>query len=178
MAISPPSDIVLDVVKAADPQSVREAHTRLVNAGSAATETTFELANARPLGVDIRPSGYDSVPEPYREFEAMVLQSFIKSMLPEDATNTFGEGTAGDIWKGMMAEQLGRAVAESGGIGIAQQLADQAERAASAGRSSSTQAVNANQANGLVDQIQLDMLRDAEEQSDDEIILGTGVFKS
>jgi Rod binding domain-containing protein len=52
----------------------------------------------------------------------MVLQNFVKSMLPNDAENIFGKGATGDIWKGMMAEQLGNVMSEGGGIGIAKQM--------------------------------------------------------
>ncbi|MEX3007053.1 rod-binding protein [Hoeflea sp. TYP-13] len=164
MSISPPSDLVLDVVRAADPESVREAHRKLLDRASAASQTAFEAVANRPVGAEVKVQDGD-IPQTYRDFEAMVLQSFVKHMLPTDAENVFGEGTAGDVWKGMMAEQLGNALAKGGGIGIAQQLAAQRaiaesneERAAAAGN-------NLNYANGLVQQIQLDMLRAAEEFS-------------
>jgi Rod binding domain-containing protein len=35
----------------------------------------------------------------------------------------FGKGVAGDVWRSMLAEQLGNAVAKSGGVGIAKFLA-------------------------------------------------------
>ncbi|MNT59565.1 chemotactic signal-response protein CheL [compost metagenome] len=53
----------------------------------------------------------------------MILQNFVKSMLPNDSENVFGKGTSGDIWKSMMAEQIGDVISKSGGIGIADQLA-------------------------------------------------------
>jgi hypothetical protein len=59
----------------------------------------------------------------YRKFEAFVLQMFVESMLPKDANNIFGKGTAGTIWRSMMAEQLGNEIAKGDGIGIAKQLA-------------------------------------------------------
>ncbi len=61
--------------------------------------------------------------DPYVEFEAFVLQSFIEVMLPKDAESVFGSGTAGGIWKSMLAEKLGAELAKSGGIGIAQTVA-------------------------------------------------------
>jgi len=59
----------------------------------------------------------------YRKFEAFVLQMFVESMLPKDATNVFGKGTAGTIWRSMMAEQIGNEMARGNGVGIAKQLA-------------------------------------------------------
>lgn len=160
MAISPPGDLVLDVVRAADPAKVREAHRNLLEKSAEGAQTAFDLAAGRPIGATVQAVDADSVPQSYREFEAMVLQTFIKSMLPEDATNTFGEGTAGDMWKGMMAEQLGRAVAEGGGVGIARQLAEDAKRAQAAAQSADAVGGDINFANRLVQQIQMDILRD------------------
>ncbi len=62
------------------------------------------------------------MPETYRKFEAMVLQNFIKNMLPSDSEEVYGKGATGDIWKGMMAEQLGNEISKGDGIGIAKQL--------------------------------------------------------
>ncbi|TVR07736.1 MAG: hypothetical protein EA385_12000 [Salinarimonadaceae bacterium] len=60
---------------------------------------------------------------PHQQFEAFVLRNFVETMLPDDATAAFGAGTAGDIWKGMLADKIGEEMARSGGIGIAEQLA-------------------------------------------------------
>ncbi len=62
------------------------------------------------------------VDETSRKFEAMVLENLVKSMLPSQSEEIFGKGVAGDMWKGMMAEQLGDAIAKGGGIGIADAL--------------------------------------------------------
>jgi peptidoglycan hydrolase FlgJ len=135
VAISPGSDIVLDVVRAADPNAAREARNALLS-GSASPPVQTASASAAAEAFDqafgagrvsergrVDPSAlsaderalYDS----YRKFEGMVLQTFVKSMLPSDAEEIFGSGTAGEIWKGMMAEQLGTMIAKGGGIGIA-----------------------------------------------------------
>lgn len=70
-------------------------------------------------------------PDPYVQFEGFVLQSFIQSILPKDATEVFGEGTAGEVWKSMLAEKIAAEVAESGGIGIARMIAPKGGEAAS-----------------------------------------------
>src|SRR5258708_33015375 len=44
-------------------------------------------------------------------------------MLPRGSAVNFGKGVAGDVWRSMLAEQLGTAVAKSGGVGIAKFLA-------------------------------------------------------
>lgn len=61
--------------------------------------------------------------EAFRQFESFILQSFIETMLPKNAESVFGKGTAGGIWKSMMAEKLADQISRSGGIGIAQKLA-------------------------------------------------------
>ncbi len=54
----------------------------------------------------------------YEQFEAFVLQSFIQSIMPKEASSVFGEGTAGEVWKSMLAEKIAMQVAQAGGIGI------------------------------------------------------------
>jgi len=61
--------------------------------------------------------------DPYVEFEAFVLQSFVEAMLPKNAESVFGSGTAGGFWKSMLAEKLGMELAKSGGIGLASTVA-------------------------------------------------------
>ena len=60
--------------------------------------------------------------EPFRKFEAFILQTFFQELLPENTESVFGKGFAGDVWKSMMAEKLADVVAKSGGIGIADLL--------------------------------------------------------
>ena len=138
MAISPPSDLVLDVVKAADPLEVQAAQEKLkANQAAFAANSLAEAGNGFTSAVDIldraagktglsdsknRSTKTEEVPETYRKFEAMVLQNFIKNMLPNDSEEVYGKGATGDIWKGMMAEQLGNTMAKGDGIGIAKQM--------------------------------------------------------
>lgn len=176
MSIRPPSDIVLDVARAADPQAYKAAAARLDAANVAAAFAPSEAAAAefasvfdqlgvgpaasQPGSVDetIAPSVADpagptpifqmpfdaaaamtslknattlasstSVAAPasanvYQNFEAMVLSSFVETMMPQDSEATFGAGTAGQVWRSMMAQQIATQLASAGGIGIAQQL--------------------------------------------------------
>jgi peptidoglycan hydrolase FlgJ len=146
VAINPPSDIVLDVAKAADPLAYRAAVDKLTRIGGAATAAAdFQMAlgtatseavedAADALGTAFRQAGNlrgrlaaaageELAYEPYRQFEAFVLQTFIQSMLPKDANHVFGDGIAGSYWSSMLAEQIAGQLAESGGIGIADALA-------------------------------------------------------
>ena len=61
--------------------------------------------------------------QPLQKFESFFLRNFVETMLPEKDTSFFGSGTAGQIWKSMLAERIGDEMAASGGIGIADMLA-------------------------------------------------------
>jgi len=73
-------------------------------------------------------------PDAFGQLEAFVLQSFIQTMLPTDAQAFFGKGTAGAVWKSMLAEKLGAQLASSNQVGLAKRLA--------AGRGVSTSGVS------------------------------------
>ena len=62
------------------------------------------------------------MPQSFRRFEAMVLQTFIQNMLPKDGAAVYGKGMAGEMWKSMLAEKVAGVVAERGGIGIADRM--------------------------------------------------------
>lgn len=65
-----------------------------------------------------------------QKFEGFVLRSFVESMLPSDNSSFFGTGTAGKIWKSMLAERIGDEMAGAGGIGIADMIAKHGPKAA------------------------------------------------
>lgn len=126
-----PADMVLNVMNAADPAAVRAADMRLqAVAGSAAPPVDGEFTSALESDVvthlKAEADEKAATPASYRKFEAMVLQSFVQSMLPQDSEALYGKGTAGNIWKGMLAEHLGSALADRGGIGIADRLMNNA----------------------------------------------------
>ncbi|MES0881924.1 rod-binding protein [Roseibium sp. SCP14] len=129
MAIAPPSDLILDVAKAADPASLQQATSRLRSIAGTATGERFDLAYAGASGQADK--AFDSFREtatsdveikksPAEKFEAMILSQFVETMLPDDAEAVFGEGATGEIWKSMMAEQVAGQLAASGGVGIAE----------------------------------------------------------
>ena len=140
MAISPPSDIINDVARAADPARLQAASRRLTEGASPAEGASFDdaikEAADRPLmmpGADIyslrnslrndaETANAEKVRKAHQDFEAYILQTFVESMLPKDAENTYGKGNAGSIWKSMLAEQIGGQLSKAGGIGIAERL--------------------------------------------------------
>ncbi|HJU31158.1 MAG TPA: rod-binding protein [Hyphomicrobiaceae bacterium] len=150
MAINPPSDIVLGAVLAADPARYRAAAERLRRAGgdagagfeaaltasatespawetrtsvAPAADTTVQtaIASPPPAAAGARAA---KAPDAFAQLEAFVLQSFIETMLPSNSQAFFGKGTAGQVWKSMLAEKLGSQIASSGQIGLAKRLAE------------------------------------------------------
>lgn len=137
MAINPPSDLVLDVARAADPQAYRLATERLKSISASTGPMVADADTGLPRdfvsfseslgsGIRINPEGQNATNPAYRKFEAFMLQSFVQSMFTSDTTATFGKGIAGDYWKSMMAEAMANKMADTGGVGIARMLEAQA----------------------------------------------------
>ncbi|WP_321503969.1 rod-binding protein [Breoghania sp.] len=142
MAIQPPTDLVLDVARAADPEKLKAAANRLKAIAQSSAldapdfDNTFDTvtndlaaggtrphhaADVTPIRTSLRAKAAMAASlSPARQFEALILQQFIEVMLPQDAETVFGEGTAGDIWKSMMAEQISKQVVSAGGVGISE----------------------------------------------------------
>ncbi|MBB2973824.1 rod-binding protein [Mesorhizobium sp. RMAD-H1] len=141
MAINPPSDLVLDVANAADPEKFRASVERLRTLASsrAATDPSsaqaaFSVGTADPDNTVAGDVSKIGGPNPaYTKFEAFMLQSFVQSVFPEDTGAVFGQGIAGEYWKSMMAEAIAQKMADAGGIGIARMLETQGRRLAEAG---------------------------------------------
>ncbi len=135
MSISPPSDIVMDVARAADPARYQEAASKLSQPGdpaafaSAAGEAAREVGLTTHMPLDVHgtltsmknDTARSGAADPYRKFEGQVIQQFVEAMLPK-AETVFGKGNAGGIWKSMLSEQIGQQIAKTGGIGIARML--------------------------------------------------------
>jgi flagellar protein FlgJ len=127
LAISPPSDIVLDVARAVDPDALDAARAKLASrvgaaAGVDAASETFSIGDLRKSRIAEGASKSDATPQTYKKFEAMVLSTFVQAMMPKHADSVFGEGMSGDMWKSLMSQQLGTVMADRGGIGIADHL--------------------------------------------------------
>jgi Rod binding domain-containing protein len=143
MPIDPPSDVVLEVVNAADPARAAAAAQRLnaiagaaaaqsedfsqtlaqtAPSASAATAPIAGAADARSRLADAAFAASDKAAKAQVDFEAVLLNGFVNEMLPKDASATFGQGLAGDMWKSMLADQVSRQIAKSGTLGIAKRL--------------------------------------------------------
>nr|WP_210320226.1 rod-binding protein [Pseudaminobacter soli] len=128
VAISPPSDIVLDVARAVEPEGVQAARAALAQRSGAPAPASSDAAFSVNVANQTAAPGLSRSAEPagradaYKRFEAVVLQTFVRSMLPKEAEQVYGKGMAGDMWKSMMAERLADVIADRGGIGIASRL--------------------------------------------------------
>ncbi len=142
MSFNPRSDIVLEVLKAADPAQAQLAAERLEKLGANAPAADFAadldrasaasssapapaLASAAGLA-DARSALAGAAPDAASrakvQFEAMLLNSFVGEMLPKNAGSVFGEGTAGDVWRSMLSEQIAQQMAKSGALGLSRRL--------------------------------------------------------
>jgi hypothetical protein len=148
MTVAPVQDLIVDVMAAADPAAQRVAASKLERMTqatdqyfaatvdqkieAAALEQSAASAAGRSgseAGAALDGAGHAAILKPatgnsavYRKFEAFILQMFVESMLPKDANEVFGKGTAGTVWRSMLAEQISNEMAKGNGIGIAKQL--------------------------------------------------------
>ncbi|WP_064995631.1 rod-binding protein [Mesorhizobium sp. WSM1497] len=129
LAISPPSDIVMDVARAVDPADIETARAALTKrAGGAAGTFSLDAAASVDAGSILSRATADKAAaatdpaKKFKKFEAMVLQTFIQNMLPKDTEGVYGKGLAGDMWKSQLAERVADVMAERGGIGIAKSM--------------------------------------------------------
>ena len=134
MSFNPRSDVVLGVIEAADPTRAQAAAERLQALGAGTAPGTFAADLDRAASVSAPPAGLadarsavaapppDAASRAKVEFEAMLINSFVGEMLPKDADAVFGQGTAGDIWRSMLSEQISRQIARSGALGLSRRL--------------------------------------------------------
>lgn len=118
MGLTLPADVVFKVVRPTDAAAIAAASEK--RAAAAATTPGFAAGEATSP-VRALPDT-DATPSAFRKFEAMMLQSFLQSMLPSENEAVYGEGLAGDMWRSMMAEQIAGVMAERGGIGVADRI--------------------------------------------------------
>lgn len=148
MAIS--TDIILGVSRAADEAKRQAAVTRLEEMGvksNATAQAASAAADAdeawaaevrraaasvpQPASVTSAPgisgqketNAADQKKDVYVKFEALLVQNMIEAMMPNDLESVFGSGTAGKVWKSMLAEQVSMEIARTGTLGIAKQIA-------------------------------------------------------
>ena len=138
MAVSLPSDLIVDVMRNADPARYSTAVAKLDSAGQVAGvkfATAFEdlqapKSNPREPLVELSPAVPPHAPSSlsqqssgnqsaYQGFERLVLRNLFEALLPGEETGSFGGGPSAGIWRSMAADQLAGVYSEGGGIGIA-----------------------------------------------------------
>ena len=74
--------------------------------------------------VDPKTPGYEKLHKQAVDLEGVFLNTLMKEMFSSIKTDeaSFGGGFAEETWRGMQAEQFAGALAETGGIGLADQL--------------------------------------------------------
>ena len=135
MSINPVSDIVLDVARAADPARSRAAAEKLSSGDAldAAAGASFShvLANSAARSSVSMPgqSGagvssarllhpMDARTKAYKGLEQLVLKNLLENMLPKASAGYFGSGTAGDIYRFLLADQLAAELTHTINLGI------------------------------------------------------------
>lgn len=132
MSIQPISDIVLDVANAADPARVAAVKQRLAEAAGgdfasllgvapppSASFSWSEQAKARffsaPTGAPEKSGGAEQAK---RGLETLVAKMMFETLLPKEGETTFGKGTAGGVWRSMLADRLATEVTRGKGLGL------------------------------------------------------------
>lgn len=135
MSITPASDIVLDVATAADPARSAAATARLarLTKGEQPSGTDFaEVVEAKRLELVASHGGSTLVPgagapttrrrdaraEAVKGLEQLVLQRLVEAMLPKETGTLFGRGTAGEVWRSMLAQQLAAQIGSGVDLGV------------------------------------------------------------
>jgi peptidoglycan hydrolase FlgJ len=147
MSVSIPSDLVVDVMRAADPARVQLATRKLAAASSTAVASADFTAALGQADAAAAPSG-DLVldvmraaepqraqaaarklvalaggkPDAYGQFESFMLRDAFEAMLPKAESGAYGDGFAGGVWRSMAAEQFASIFTSHGGLGIAEML--------------------------------------------------------
>ena len=99
--------------------------------------SSMDLINAQAMyqNNQLMPSipknaNYQQMKEVAEKFEAMFLSQALQPMFANTQPESpFGGGPGDEIWHAMQVEEYGKAIARSGGIGIADAVMDQMLRA-------------------------------------------------
>jgi peptidoglycan hydrolase FlgJ len=136
MGVSLPSDLIVDVMRNADPGRLSAATSKLQAIGAEGVASQFADmlgdADAAPAQLDVSSQalaeGSSTAPQraatqgQFVEFERMVLRNLLESLLPESSSGAFGGGPSAGVWRSVAADQLAGIYAGSGGVGIANAL--------------------------------------------------------
>jgi len=139
MGFNPSTDVILEVLNAADPSRASLAAERLQALAVGKTPAADFSASLDKAGASARPSqpagladaraslaqgaqAPDKTARAKTEFEAMALGPFVNEILPKETSGLFGGGAAGDMWRSMLADEIARQIAKSGALGLSRRL--------------------------------------------------------
>lgn len=135
MAVTIPSDLVLDVMRNADPARLRKA-VAAFEQPAADPSPPFAQAMERASGGFAMRAPAQPLPQQNaessdavaaRNFERMVLRNMFEPMMPPPESGAFGEGPSAGIWRSLAADEFAGAAAKSGQFGIASLIAPRKE---------------------------------------------------
>lgn len=133
MAITLSSDLIMDVVRSADPVRRSAAAAKLGSiSGYVGKPNVFEAVvadeesrserisnSSLSLTFEDGGNGGREAVEHYRDFETFVLRNLFEALLPKSESGAFGTGPSADVWRSMAADELAKVYTEAGGTGIA-----------------------------------------------------------
>lgn len=139
MSVSLPSDLIMDVMRNADPVRREAAAAKLKSTGdSSGPDATFADVTGAIASPGISSPKEGLLPpggtpgssmaraeSPYQGFERMVLRNLFETLLPDSDSGAFGSGPSAGIWRSMAADQMAGVYADAGGVGIAEMLQQQ-----------------------------------------------------
>lgn len=124
MAVDIPSDLVLDVMRAADPARLKAAVARLSPPADSGA-VPFDGVLAHAAGAVPAAGPIDAAPAPPNrqrsiepEFQQLVWRSLYEAMMPQEGSAAFGEGAGAGIWRSMAVDQLASVSAQTGQLDL------------------------------------------------------------
>ncbi len=121
------TDLILDVIRAADPEKRSAALSKLDSFSSGPSfKSALDVADktsasryARPVAYTTRDVHQSSRVQTNVEFEAVILSSLIQSIIPASLESSFGKGLGGSYVKSLLSEQIAKQIASTAEFGIA-----------------------------------------------------------
>jgi peptidoglycan hydrolase FlgJ len=136
VSIKPPSDILLDVARAADPAKSTAAVERLTRLGAdgGADDVQFRdvlgkvnaprspslpaIAELRFANMQPEKAKETAQTKAYQGFTALLLENLVDNMMPDDDDGFFGSEAGAGEWRSMLAQELGTSLSKSVDLGI------------------------------------------------------------
>jgi peptidoglycan hydrolase FlgJ len=117
-------DIIADVMMHADPGKMKIASRVLEDLSVRRPAMPSEAQFRRVISNASRNVELSSVENPYggktaynnavRGLETVLATKVVEAMMPKDQSRLYGEGTAGEIWRGFHIEVMGQALVGQG----------------------------------------------------------------